>query len=230
MAGKSAEATIGFSGAPASLDAVVGLAAVALRDPHIVVAGEAYPLRVSAAGQTIDRLSFSMPDATPPGRYAGEVLLGELRRAAVVDVAARRMASIDPPLIDVKAPAGETVEATLNVTNRGNTVLSLDADNAITLRESGTLGKSLAGALKRSDRDLADRLVALGSELQEAPSHEVRVAGRMSPATLDVGARTQVTVELALPADIDTGTTWSGSLGLLGTRVRVRVEPVAART
>jgi hypothetical protein len=77
---------------------------------------------------------------------------------------------------------------------------------------------------------VADRLVALGMELQRKPAHAVPVAGRMSPATLEVGARSQVTIELAIPEAMRVGTTWSGTLGLLGTRVRVRVEPVATLT
>lgn len=230
MATRPAGAPIGFAGPPARLSAVVGLAVAAHLQPQIVVAGKTFPLRATGDGKTIDRLWFSMPDETPPGEYPGEVVLDGARYPAMVRIALRPLAWIEPPSIEVKAPAGQTVKARLNVTNRGNGVLTLEADQAITLREAGALGRSLASALGRRDLDVADRLVALGTELQRKPTHAVPVAGRMSPETLEIGARSQVTLELAIPEAMRVGTTWSGTLGLLGTRVRVRVEPVATLT
>jgi len=229
MQPKSVEA-IRFAGPPSDLAADVDLTLVGPRQLRIVVAENEFPLRVSADGETITRLAFSMPDETPPGEHKAQVLLDDARHAAVVTIELRTLATIEPSAIAVTASAGRTVAATLRVTNRGNGPLTLDADKTVTRRESGTLGHSLASALKRRDLDLADRLIALGTELQRKPSHEVPVTGRMSPATLDVGAESQVTVKLAIPEDIDIGTTWSGSFGLLGTRVRVSVEPASGHT
>jgi hypothetical protein len=227
---KSFEAPLRFAGPPANLSAAVDLASGKTWNPRIRVAGKEYPLGLSGAGGSIDRLFFSMPDDTPPGEQQAEVVLGDSGRPAIVNIEVRRLARITPSSIDVKARGGKTVKATLSVTNCGNGSLSLDVDKAITLRASGMLGQSLASSLKRNDLDLADRLVSLGRELQRQPSHEVSVVGRMTPSTLDVGAQSQVTVELAIPEDIGTGTTWSGTLGLLGMRVRVSVEPLASRT
>jgi hypothetical protein len=219
-----------FAGPPARLSAVVGFAAAVPRQLHIVVDGKEFPLHVSSDGKTFNGLWFSMPDETPPGEYHGEVALDGASYPAKVNVALRPMAWIEPKSIELKARAGQTVKATLSVTNRGNGMLTLEADEAIKLREAGTLGRSLASSLRRRDLDLTDRLVSLGMELQRKPTHAVPVAGRMSPVTLEVGARSQVTLELAIPEAMRAGTTWSGSLGLLGTRVRVSVEPVATLT
>ena len=216
-----------FAGPPVRLSAVVAVGAVAPRQPRVVVADREFPLQLSGDGKAFNGFWFSMPDETPPGEYQGEVVLDDVRYPATVQVALRPLARIEPPSIELKARAGQTVKATLRVINRGNGMLTLEADKAITLREAGALGRSLANSLKRRDLDIADRLVSLGTELQRKPTHAVAVAGRMNPARLEAGARSQVTLELAIPEAMSAGTTWSGSLGLLGTRVRVRVEPVA---
>ena len=227
---KSTQAPLRFAGPPANLSVAIDLPPAVTCNPRIVVKGKEYPLRVSGTAERIDRLTFSMPDDTPPGEYKAEVALGDSVHGAMVTIELRRLARITPSTIDVKARGGKTVKATLSVSNCGNGSLSLDVDKAITLRESGALGQSLASSLKRNDLDLADRLVSLGRELQRQTSHEVQVAGRMTPSTLDVGAHSEVVVELTIPEDIGTGTTWSGTLGMLGTRVRVSVEPVRARS
>lgn len=219
-----------FSGPPARLNAVVDLTAAAPRQLHIVVADREFPLHLSGEGKASNGLWFSMPDETPPGEYRGEVALDGTRYPAMVNIALRPRATIEPRSIELKARAGQTVKATLSVTNRGNGTLTLETDKTIKLREAGTLGRSLASSLKRRDLDLTDRLVSLGTELQREPAHTMPVAGRMRPATLEVGARSKVTLEMAIPEAMRTGTTWSGTLGLLGTRVRVSVEPVATLT
>jgi hypothetical protein len=230
MPTRSVAAPIEFAGPPARLSAVIALAEAAPRQRNIVVAEKEFPLHLSGDGKTFDGLWFSMPDETRPGKYQGEVVLDDARFPATVNIALRPLARIEPAAIEVKAPAGQTVKARLSVTNRGNGVLTLEADKAITLREAGALGQSLAISLKRKDLDLTDRLVSLGMELQQKPTHAVAVAGRMSPATLEIGARSKVTLELAIPEAMRAGTTWSGTLGLLGTRVRVSVEPVPTLT
>jgi hypothetical protein len=230
MPTRSVGTAIAFAGPPARLSAVVDMAAAAPRKLHIVVSGEKFPLYLSGDGKTFNGLWFSMPDETPAGEYRGEVVLDGARHPATVQIALRPMARIEPQAIQVKARAGQTVKATLSVINRGNGILTLEADKAITLREAGALGRSLASSLKRRDLDVADRLVSLGMELQRTPTHAMPVAGRMSPAKLEVGARSQVTLELAIPEAMRAGTTWSGTLGMLGTRVRVSVEPVATLT
>lgn len=228
MKARSRQAPIRFSGPPANLSARVALP-VASVQPRIKIGDDELPLRVSGDADTICSLAFSMPDDTPACELEGQVIVGDTMHPALVTVRLRPKMKIEPSRIDLKAPAGQSVETILNVTNLGNLALDFEADQSVTLREAGVLGRSVASAFRKRDRDIADRLVALGEKIRRTPSHELSVAGRMSPATLDVGAHTTVSLTLGIPKEIDVDTRWSGSLALLGTRVRISVEPTTPR-
>lgn len=228
MQARSRQTPIEFSGPPANLSARVALPAP-LVQPRIKIGNDELPLRVSGDVDTIHSLAFSMPDDTPPCELKGRVILGDTVHPALVTVRQRPKMRIEPSRIDLKAPAGQSVETTLNVTNLGNLALEFAADKSVTLREAGMLGRSVASAFRKRDRDFADRLIALGENIRRTPSHELSVAGRMSPATLEVGSHTTVSLTLGIPKEIDVDTRWSGSLALLGTRVRINVEPTTPR-
>lgn len=224
MKARSRQTSIRFSGPPANLSARVALR-VGTGQPRIIIGADEWPLRVSGNNDTIHGLAFSMPDNTTPCELEGQVVLGEATHPARVTVQPRAKTLIEPGRIELKAPAGQSVETTLKVTNLGNCALEFEADRSVTLREEHILGRSVASAFKRRDRDIADKLIALGEEIRHTSSHELSVAGQMSPATLEVGSHTTVSLTLGIPKDIDVATRWSGSLALLGTRIRVRVEP-----
>lgn len=224
MKARSRQTPIRFSGPPSNLRARVALP-VDLVQPRIIIGAEEFSLRASGDNDTIHGLAFSMPDDTTPCKLDGQVVLGEATHPAVVTIKLRPKILVEPGRIELKAPAGQSVKTTLNVTNLGNLALDFDADKTVILREAGILGRSVAAAFKKRDRDIADKLIALGEKIRHTPIHELSVAGKMSPATLGIGAHSTVSLTLGIPKDIDVAARWSGSLALLGTRIRVSVEP-----
>ena len=224
MKARSRQIPIRFSGPPSNLRARVALP-VDLVEPRIIIGASEWSLRVSGDDDTIHGLAFSMPDDTTPCELDGQVVLGDATYPALVTIQLRPKILVEPGRIELKAPAGQSVKTTLNVTNLGNLALEFDVDKTVILREAGILGRSVASAFKKRDRDIADKLIALGEKIRHTPIHELSVAGKMSPATLEVGAHSTVSLTLGIPKDIDVDTKWSGSLALLGTRIRVSVEP-----
>jgi hypothetical protein len=186
-------------------------------------------LRIGGDAENITGLAYSMPGDTPPGEVKGRVMVGDSTFDALVDVQIRSAIELEPPAIELKGSAGETATATLNVTNRGNTALEYDADELVTLREAGSLARSTIAAFKQRDRDFADRLISLGENMKTAPHHDLAVSGSMATTTLNIGAHTTVTLELGIPEALDPNTNWTGSLALLGARVRVNIETVPTR-
>lgn len=221
-------APIRFSGPPAKLSAEVKLPRKGRAQPLMLVDKNLQPLVVSGDAETITRLALSLPTDTPPGEIKTRVILGDQEYEAIIVVQLRSMIRLDPPALKIKAAAGDTVAAVLNVTNLGNGTLDYQADQSVTLRQSGTLARSVTAAFKNSRRDFADRLIALGEEMAASSSHEFAVASHMSATTLKTGESATVELELGVPEDVEPDTTWSGSMALLGSRVRINVETLAS--
>jgi len=217
-----------FSGSPSNLTAATNLPSTDAAQASIVVAGKRFPLRITTNDDLIDSLAFSMPDSTLPCVQEAEVFIGDFKCSATATIKLRSKVSIEPSAITLKAPVGDSVTATLSVTNRGNSTLTLDSDHSVTLRENGELGRNIANALKQRDHDIADRLITLGNLMNSSERHELTIATSMSPTRLAVDKSSKLIVELGIPKDIGVDTTWTGSFSVLGTRLRVSVEPTAS--
>lgn len=136
------------------------------------------------------------------------------------------MIEVEPTSLTLKAHPGEVVSAALQVMNLGDDPVRFTADKELTLREDGALPKAVRQAFKTGNQDFAERLITLGTEMASANSCRIDVRGKMEPASLESGTRSEVTLELAMPKDLEPDTTWTGSLAVLGTRLRVRLQSV----
>lgn len=226
---KAGHPLIRFSGPPANLRSDVTLSRRGNAQALIRVKDDEFSLRIAGDAEHISGLAFSMPGDTDPGEIKGRLIIGDSTFDALVNVEIRCVVQLEPPAIELKASVGETTTATLNVTNRGNTAIEYSADEVVALREAGSLARSAIAAFKQRDLDFADRLILLGEHLKTAPRHDLPLSGSMATTSLEVGARTTVTLELRIPEALDPNTNWTGSLALLGARVRVNVETVPAR-
>ena len=136
------------------------------------------------------------------------------------------MIEVEPTSLALEAHPGEVVKVAVQVMNLGDEPVRFTADKKLTLREDGALPKAVRQAFKSGNRDFADRLITLGTEMANAASCLIEVRGKMRPPSLESGTRSEVTLELAVPEDLEPDTTWTGSLALLGTRLRVRLLTV----
>ncbi len=216
--------TVDFSGPPGNISAS-GSFPNATRDvPHIAIGDEEFPIRTSIRGDSATLLAFSLPAETQPGKVKGEVYVGGQRFPAIVDVLPSARAVFEPPSIRIEATPGASVSSSITVTNAGNSDLPPGDVPSVRLRPAGALRESVASAFREKTRDFADRLVAIGESIQEFESHEMEVD---LPDDLPAIAPKQcVTVELVfrVPADLDDGTSWSGSTSIYGARIRVDVQ------
>ena len=216
-----------FKGPPSKLVAIADLSIGSSSDASIKISKNRFPLQLTTDGTTLRSLSFAMPDNTLPQRFEAEVSIGPVKRSAIVSVDPRTKVSFKPATVDVKVRAGQKAKTTLSVTNFGNKALTLACDTMVTLRENGMLGRQIAQAFKQQDRDFPDRLIVLGELVDKIPSYEASVATTMSASSLAVDECTELTIELGIPENIDTSKAWTGSLAVLGKRLRINVEPTA---
>ncbi len=184
---------------------------------------------VAPGDSTRVRVRLRLDPHTPPGRTEVEVVVGDARTTAVLEVAEHPRVRITPPAVAVSAPPGATVTTRVVVANLGNVTVPLDRLGAVTLDEDGGVCRSLDGALRAAGEkgyqavlDEAVRRVA-GTRVDQL---RVRAA---DPSPVEPGQTRAVDLELRLPADMSAGRTYSGMLRLVGASLLVQVTAEAAR-
>lgn len=99
--------------------------------------GAPVPVLMNLAGDSVTRtrLRLGLDPATPPGRYEGELALGDLRRPVVIDILPEVKLEIRPAplLVDAALGAAQSFEAA--VENQGNVPLTIDAAGGYPLGE-----------------------------------------------------------------------------------------------
>jgi hypothetical protein len=165
---------------------------------------------------------------TPPGRREVEVVVGDARTTAVLEVAEHARLRITPPAVAVAGAPGAAVTARVVMSNRGNVPVPLDRLGAVTLDEDGGVCRSLDGALRAEGEkgfqavlDEAVRRVA-GTRVDQL---RVRAG---DPSALEPGETRAVDLELRLPPDMTAGRTYSGMLRLVGASLLVQVTAEGA--
>jgi hypothetical protein len=174
------------------------------------------------------RLRLRLDPHTPPGRREVEVLVGDARTTAVLEVAEHPRVRITPPAVAVSGPPGATLTARVVLANLGNVPVPLDRLGAVTLDEDGGVCRSLDGALRAEGEN------GLQAVLDEAVR---RVAGTRvdhlrvrvgDPSAVEPGETRAVDLELRLPSDLSAGRTYQGMLRLVGASLLVQVAAEAA--
>ena len=206
-----------------------GAEALVVRSVEVAGAGTVPVASTVAPGESARvRVRLRLDPHTPPGRREVEVVVGDARTTAVVEVAEHPRVRISPPAVAVRGAPGATVTARVVLANLGNVPVPLDRLGAVTLDEDGGVCRSLEGALRAEGErgaqavlDEAVRRVA-GTRVDHM---RVRAA---DPAPVEPGETRAVDLELHLPPDMSAGRTYSGMLRLVGASLLVQVTAEAA--
>jgi hypothetical protein len=205
--------------------------AEALRVRAVEVAGaRAVPVAstVAPGDSARVRVRLRLDPHTPPGRREVEVMVGDARTTAVLEVAEHPRVRVTPPAVAVSGAPGATVTSRVVVANLGNVPVPLDRLGAVTLDEDGGVCRSLDGALRAEGEN------GLQAVLDEAVR---RIAGTRvdrlrvragDPSAVEPGDARAVDLELRLPGDLDPGRTYQGMLRLVGASLLVQVTADAA--
>lgn len=206
-----------------------GAEALPVRAVEVAGAGTVPVVSTVAPGASARvRVRLRLDPHTPPGRREVEVLVGDARTTAVMEVAEHPRVRITPPAVAVGGAPGATVTARVVLANLGNVPVPLDRLGAVTLDEDGGVCRSLDGAL-RAEGEHGHRAV-----LDEAVRRiaATRVDGLRvragDPSAVEPGETRAVDLELRLPLDMTAGRTYSGMLRLVGASLLVQVAAEGA--
>lgn len=203
--------------------------ALVVRAVEVAGAGTVPVVSTVAPGDSARvRVRLRLDPHTPPGRREVEVVVGDARTTAVLEVAEHPRVRITPPAVAVRGAPGAAVTARVVVANLGNVTVPLDRLGAVTLDEDGGVCRSLDGALRaeggkgyQAVLDEAVRRIA-GTRVDQ-----VRVRAS-DPAPVEPGETRAIDLELRLPPDMEAGRTYSGMLRLVGASLFVQVAAEGA--
>lgn len=192
--------------------------------------GAPVPVLMNLAGDSVTRtrLRLMLDPATPPGRYEGELALGDLRRPLVIDILPELKLEIRPApvMVDAALGAGQAFKAA--VENQGNVPLTIDAAGAYPLGEEvvvppGDDSPPLHLGLPSPFEAERPNLVRAGVVDLRQPGG----ARRLAPGETQV-----LTLEISLPDDLKPGARYHAFVPLYANDLHLVIvtatKPVAA--
>lgn len=223
------------SGSPQNTKAVIH--ADAPRDPIVAVrvdiADEPSIFRAHALpqGPGVTSLRLQLPPDTPPGRYNGEVKLGDTTHPLLVVVSARLRTRIVPKKIALDAEPGGRAEFEIVASNDGNVpvevpqsgTFDLDSDEGQDRALGVSLRAKLAAGEKRVDRYF--------EELRLVHGGEARVSVLSGAGPLEPGESRTLRCRLEIPMTAPPGGPYIGAwmVGATSQVVAVTVRQPAPR-
>ncbi|MEO6527937.1 MAG: hypothetical protein ABIP93_15060 [Gemmatimonadaceae bacterium] len=186
-----------------------------------------YRAVVRSAGRSLGELRLRLPLDTPPGKYAGESMIGGEMRRVMVDVLAEMRINVRPKISNVSASVAGSAELTLTVTNEGNVPLDVPKADTFDLDDATgkdrALGKSLRAPLTQGER----RVDRFFEELREQHGGEARVTIRVGAGRLEPGQTRELRCLLQLPDTAKEGRSYSGAWHLGNAAHLVAADVVA---
>jgi hypothetical protein len=241
MAGRRRKKTepLRFRGAPSGVEAlapihVEGMAtttlALTLED---AVDARIAPLALQAepfgAGST--RLSFALPESTPPGTYDGAVQIGDERIPVIVEVAPQRDLDASPASFTIAVAPGSDAQISLTLVNRGNVAVEIQRAYAFNLLERGGIEEAVHAALRESAESGEQRLARLMDFLSERHGGLVRVSVESGAGTLVPEESRELRTALRFGSELRPGAIYSSTweIANLNLSIEVHVEETAPR-
>jgi hypothetical protein len=162
------------------------------------------PVQVSLTGDGITRtqLRLRLDPATPPGRYEGQVRLGELTRTIAIDVLPDLRLQIRPDPLVIDVSAGLRPTAGIAVENRGNVALVIDLAGAYPLAREVPVAPDRLETAAETGNSLGaifDLLTARRPAPALVPFGEVTISMPGGPERLLPGETRTIALALVLP-------------------------------
>lgn len=231
-----------FRGTPSGVEALAPLRvegaapttlALTLEDAPDAPDARIAPLALQAEpfGAGATRLSFALPESTPPGAYEGTVQIGEERVPVVVEVAAQPDLDASPPSFTLSVAPGSEAHLDVMLVNRGNVPVEIQRAYAFNLLERGGIEEAVHAALREKAESGEQRLARLMDFLTERHGGLVRVAVEDGAGTLAPGEAREVRAELRFGSELRPGAVYNSTweIANLNLFIEVHVEERAPR-
>jgi hypothetical protein len=165
------------------------------------------PMQLSVAGHGVGRtqLRLRLDPATPPGRYEGQLRLGDLVRPVAIDVLPSVKLNIRPAPVIVDSAQSLAPVVAVSFENRGNVALTLDVSGHYPLAEEAPVAADRLDRAGEGDNPLAaifDKVIGREPTPVLIPFGVLEMTMLGGPAPLEPGASLVATVALKLPANL----------------------------
>jgi len=147
---------------------------------------------------------------------------------ASLELAGTRVAR-GPKSVAMHGRAGGDIVMRVRVTNSGETRLAIDPDAVVTLRRPDALARSIKGAFKGGQGDLAARLIALGKRLERETAAEASVSYKADFEYLEPGETAQVEIHMHLSESAGARNEWRARVPLLGSQLDAEIKLTGAK-
>lgn len=155
-------------------------------------------LNVPANGVADGRVRLRLDAATAPGRYEGQVRMGDITRTIVIEVLPETKLEVEPAPVVLDASEGRDQQVTARFENRGNVSLLIDADGSYPLFKEIAGGAEPVGPKAASPLGgVLEQLIGRAPNLE--PAGEVELTSRDVPLSLAPGASGFATLTVKLP-------------------------------
>lgn len=164
------------------------------------------PVQLSVAGHGVGRTSLRLrlDPATPPGRYEGQVRLGDLVRPLAIEVLPSVKLNILPAPLVVDAAEGLT-PVVVSFENRGNVPLTIDVSGRYPLAEEAPVAPDRLDRAGQGENPLAaifDKVIGREPTPVLIPFGVLELDMLGGPARLEPGATLVADVALKLPLNL----------------------------
>lgn len=183
--------------------------------------------KLRSATPRISTLSFRLPRFTPPGRYEGNIELGEERIPVVIDVASRTSLRFLRSRIVCREKPGARITAELTLLNRGNVEVAVPREDTFCVFADDGIARAMYRGLVEEDGDGKQRLDRIIDELAKAHGGLVRTTVLEGSGPLAPEEVRELTVELHFSHRLAGGHTYRGTWQVSGASLDVEIEVVA---
>lgn len=227
--------TLHFRGSPGSLDALVGMPheqfGTALKFSIDQLAPGAAPdVHAASVAQGATRLRMAVAHNTVPGTYKGTAEVGDETYPVEIQVEPYIHLSVSPRQLLIEASAGQELNEDLIVANTGNVPVDIGVTYAFGLYDVQGAERGIGQAFRQAESDGRSRLDQLLDGLAEGHAGTVRLRVEDGAGPIAPGEVRPIRLDMRMPAGLQAGHTYSGTLPLYNLRYYVKVRAIDTAT
>ena len=137
---------------------------------------------------TIKQVKIRLPEATPPGRYAGTLKSGQQEFPIAIDVQEKQRLQIAPVSLQLRGKPGEKIHAQLLLINKGNVSINIPERDVIGIYDDDGMEVAFAATYRLETDDPLVLLKSFIGKMREGHGGLVKIrvsegAGALPPAT-----------------------------------------------
>jgi hypothetical protein len=230
-----ARPTLRFRGSPVSLDALVGIphehfGAASKFSVEELAPGAVPNVHASSVAQGATRLRMEIARNTVPGMYKGTAKVGDETYPVEIQVEPYVHLSVSPRQLVVDARAGQDLHEDLIVANTGNVPADIGVTYAFGLYDVQGAERGIRQAFRKTESDGRSRLDQLVDGLAEGHAGIVRLRVEDGAGPIAPGEVRAIRLDLRMPAGLQSGYTYTGTLPIHNLRYYVKVRALEAAT